>query len=368
MATKRQQDEENDTDTGTTAKEHTEKRSFDEIIEHFKEEGRRREVVTTQWLYKYDHEKNGTERIQIGKFQNEDIKDQHEIGLIFGAGRYGVLLYNAKGKADSEERKAYLFRLGDIYNTYKAEADAEKRKKELEKFNGQPAGAAAIQPAGGGTAESFLMVKEILSMILPVLQQANRAAAIPAAGPRQESPAEMINSYSMMQKLLKTNLFDTAETLREYSRRYAGPAQEADFDEADAEPEEKEKNLMEKIIEMIEPFFGLIASKSPAASIAAQGLRAAPQFVEILNDPQLCRMIIQHFDRTKGRAASDIALNNIGINRAELFQIPQQQQQRPGGAAPRQSQPTPPPAILRPANGKRNATKPQQAAATTAKT
>jgi hypothetical protein len=335
--------------------------TVDQIIEHFIDEATRRETIPIQWVYKYDNDKSGDDRQGVGKFKGEELKDQHEIGLLFGGGRYGIQLYNAKGKGNSIERKFLTFRLGPVYDKYKAEADAKAHQTALERIGGPGTLPASIPAPGQSSSESFLMVKEILAMLLPIIGQANRAAQITAPAPRQESPAEMINSYAMMQKLLKTNLFDTAETLKQFSRRYTGEASAADFDETDPEPEEKEKTVVEKIIEMIEPFFSLIASKSPAASIAAQGLRAAPQFVEILNDPSLCRMIVQHFDRTKGRAAADLALHNIGINRAALFQqIPQQAGQ--GGAAPRQSQPTPPPTIQRPANGKKSAIKPREAA------
>ena len=337
--------------------------TVDQIIEHFVIEAGRRETIPTQWIYKYDNEKNGDDRQGVGKFRGEELKDQHEIGLLFGAGRYGIQLYNAKGKGSKEERKYLTFRLGPIYDKYKAEADAKNHRAEVERISGTTPATIPGSPATG-PAESFLMVKEILAMILPIIKTANSNAA--AAAPHQETPAEMFNSYSMMQKMLKANLFDTAETLKQYSRRYAITADADISDDDETQPEEKEKSVVEKIIQMIEPFFSLIANKSPAASIAAQGLRAAPQFVEILNDPSLCRMIVQYFDRTKGRTAADIALQNIGIDRKRLFQTAPRirttdttENNRTGlnqfrGAGNGD-------------NGKRTALKPQETAATTAK-
>ena len=337
--------------------------TVDQIIEHFIDEGTRRECTPVQWIYKYDNEKSGDDRQGVGKFSGDEMKDQHAIGLLFGAGRYGIQLYVAKGKSNGQQRKYITFRLGPVYDKYKAEADAERQKKELERMTGQPGALPAIPDAGNtAAAQSFLMVKEILSLVLPIVAAGNKAAA-PAPIPRQESPAEMFNSYTMMQKLLKNNLFDTAETMKQFARRYNPAAIEAE--EIDTEPQEPEpeKSTMQKIIDLIEPFFSLIANKSPAASLAAQGLRSAPQFVEILNDPALCRMIVQYFDKTKGRAASDMALQNIGINRAALFQQQAQQLTAPR-AATGQSRPTPAPAAPRPINGKKTALKQKAETAT----
>jgi hypothetical protein len=129
----------------------------------------------------------------------------------------------------------------------------------------------------------------------------------------------MLNSYVMMSKLLKNNLFDTAETYKEFNRRFTQTADYSDETDTDNEPEEREPHIVEKIIQLIEPFFALIAQKSPAATIAATGLKQIPQFLDILKDPVLCRNIVNHFDKTKGRQQSDIALRNIGIDRQKLF-------------------------------------------------
>ena len=321
MSSKARQDEDKDPFEEMPAPRRS---ATDELIDHYKEEAQRRDTIPYCYLYKYDDPKTGQEMQQVGQYAGEEIPDPHKIGLKFGSGRYGIKLYTAKGKAECKKTDWSTFKIHPIYDDYKAQADAATHAQELKRITGGTVSLpASIQPAQT-TGEAFLMVKEIISMILPLLQSATR----PTGSPRQETPAEMINSYSMMQKLLKTNLFDTAETLKQFSQRYQGPSQDAEIDD---EPEAKEKNVVEKIIQMIEPFFALIANKSPAASLAAQGLRAAPQFIEILNDPALCRLIIQHFDRTKGKDAADMALRNIGIDRQKLFTIPTVA----GGSTPR---------------------------------
>jgi len=298
----------------------------DKIIDEYKAEAHRRDTTPKCTVYKYTDEKSGQDRVFAGYFTGDELPNRHTIGLLYGSGRYFIQLEQPKGSAEEGEETTLLFRIHAIYDQLKAKADAEKYRKESAEMQASGNGGQMVQVQA---AQSFGMVKDILSLILPVLKAQNQAAAAPA--PRQETPADMLNAYTMMQKLLKNNLFDTAATYREFNRRFTSQDEIEDQDTQSIE-EQKQKeggSLLEKIISLIEPFFAMIADKSPAGRIAAQGLRSAPQFLDVLNDPQLCRMIIQHFDKTKGRAKSDIALQNIGIDRNQLFKTPPPTQRKP---------------------------------------
>lgn len=304
----------NDEDTGEDFTiESKPRREVDSIIDEYKDEAGRRDATPKATIYKYDHEKTGNDKTFAGYFTGEEIPNRHNIGVKYGSGRYSLHIDLPKGTAQKAESIHLVFRIHSNYDELKRRADAERIRDELTGANTDRAGL-PISAEAGGQIQAMQMMKQMFDMIIPLI---NRQQA--AAQPARENPAELFNSYQMMQKLLKTNLFDTAETLKEYSRRFqiAGPDFQGIDDEN--ETEEREPSLMEKIIEMIEPFFGMIAQKTPAAQMAAAGLRAAPQFAEILRDPSLCKMIVNHFDKTRGRQQSDIALKNIGINRAQLF-------------------------------------------------
>jgi hypothetical protein len=294
------------------------RRQVDDIIDDYKAEALQRDTTPKATIYKYDNEKSGQDRTFTGYFTGDEIPNRHAIGLLYGSGRYAIHLDQPKGTAKQREQTDIIFRIHSIYDQHKATADAEKERKRIDaqKVDGINYNAGAMQAQSN--AQPFQMMKEIFSMLLPVIKAATPPAAIAAPAVRPETPTDMFNSYQMMQKLLKTQLFDTAATFREFSRRYA-TAENIETVEGDEEPQQREPNIVEKIIEMIEPFFGLIAQKSEAAKITAMGLKAAPQFLEILNDPALCRLIVTHFDRTRGREKSDLALKNIGIDRARLF-------------------------------------------------
>jgi len=288
----------------------------DKIIEEYKKEALRRDTTPKATLYKYINP-TGADRIFAGYFTGDEIPNRHQIGLTYGSGKYFLELDQPKGKAEEEEGTSLIFSIHEIYDQLKAKADAEAQRKAYGTA-GDPGAAAGMVMQQQQPNQSFQMVKEILGLIIPVIKAANQPGTAAAAN-RGESAQEMFSSYAMMQKMLKANLFDTAQTYREFNKRFT-EYEEQDTNGIDTgTPEEKQGGLLEKIISLIEPFFGLISQKTPAAQFAATTLKAAPQFLEVLNDPTLCRHIVNHFDRTKGRAAADIALKNIGINRARLF-------------------------------------------------
>lgn len=300
---------------------------LDMIIEDYITESEQRETTPKMKVYKYDNDRQGNDNEFIGYFTGNDIPDKHHIGLMFGGGRYKAFLFQPKGKAEKDETQGIVFRIGHIYDEKKRQHDEQKRKEDAVKM-GFPEGAVMARTSNQA-AESFGMVKELLSVITPLIKAQAAAAPATAATPAPDLMAQ----YAMMQQILRKNLFDTAETYRNFSRRFNFDQEQQGFEQDEPEQEEKEPGFMayvEKIIKMIEPFFGLLAQKGAAAQVTAQTVRAAPQFAELLSDPQLCRMIIQYFDQKKGKEASDLALKNLGINRSALFAATTA---KPGGPA-----------------------------------
>lgn len=293
---------------------------LDNLIEDYKTEAAQRETTPKMVLYKFENDKTGKEREFIGYFVGEDIPEKHMIGCMFGGGRYQIYLKQPRGTAQENKQLSIQLKISHVYDAHKAKYDEEKRRQEVQRLNGisSPGPAQAITPAGGASiGESFVMLKELLTLIMPAIKAQSAAAATAQPAP------DMLSQYAMMQKVLQKNLFDTAETYRAFNRRFQIDEQEpTGIEEEPVEPEKKEPSLMDqvgKFIKMVEPFFGLIAQKGSVAQITAQTVRAAPQFLEIISDPQLCRVIVNYFDRTKGKDASDQALKNLGINREKLF-------------------------------------------------
>lgn len=312
---KRDVDENQDQDsTQDTAEENTIDLSddTDEIINEWKEDARARNAIPHASLFKYDNP-TGPAVSYAGRFAGDEIPNRDTIGKIYGSGRYFMNMQIEKN--GKKKCSTYHFKIHPVYDEIKRKIDEERRAQTAAAI---PAMSGAAAPT---TQETFSIVKDILSLLLPVIKAQQPQAQ------RQETTAEALNSYALMQKLLKTNLFDTAATYRQLAQRFSMPDQSAgsiDDDDDQLQEQPKEKGTMEKIIDFIEPFFSIIAQKGIAGKIAAASIKAAPAFNEVLKDPSLCKMIIAYFDRTKGRQLADQALHNIGIDRAAFFADPQQ--------------------------------------------
>jgi hypothetical protein len=311
----------------------------DDIIADLKEQAKLLDVTANATLYKYDHPTSGTSRIHAGYFTGDEIINVHQIGTRYGSGRYGYIVKRPAHGKTPEEQKFFTIRIHPIYDELKKKADAEAAAQQ---------NSGALVPAGRpvypSPQENFTIVKDILSLLLPVIKASQQQQTIQPAA----AAPDPFQSYAMMQKVLKSNLYDTAATYRDMARRFSQlpPAGEEDgefTEEGEEENDGKEKGLMEKIIDMVEPFFNLIAQKGAAGKLAAAGLKAAPAFADVLKDKNLCRMIINYFDKTRGKPLADIALKNIGIERGQFFS------QIPAAAAPAARAATQP---ARPAAGK----------------
>lgn len=288
----------------------------DQIIANYKQQSRILNLTPNAALYKYDNP-TGSQVTFSGYFSGEEIPEPHQVGLMFGSGRYYIILRRPKGDREEADAETHSFKLHARYDQLKREHEAEKARSN-----------AALIPAGqqpASSQETFSIVKDILSLLLPVIKAAQQQQPqIIAQPPHDGGAKEAFNAYALMQEVLKNNLYDTAKTYKDIARKFSKlPEIESDIDtDEEDEPAPKEKGVMEKIIDMIEPFFNLIAQKGIAGKIAAATMKAAPAFNEVLKDKNLCKMIVDYFDKTRGRESADLALRNLGIDRRHFFSFP----------------------------------------------
>lgn len=291
---------EDDENTGNPPEDNTE---LDDVISEWQEDGRINDRVPVATLHRF-HEKTGSACSQIMEWRGDEIPTRHEMGVLFGAGRYWV-----KIRAADKSRKPFskTFSLADNYNVLKRAAEDLKRQENAEKYG-------YLTPTAPATAtatatETFQIVKEILSLIIPVL-----TAAAPTPAPAPAAPAlDALGALPIIQKMLKQNLYDTLNTYNDIKRRYT---QEEDAEDPnDITPPPEEPKIMDKIIALIEPFFNQLAGNGIAGKTIGATIKNAPQLAEVLQDPELCKAIIKHFEDKKGIEPTKKALENIGLDR-----------------------------------------------------
>ena len=271
-------------------------------------------------VYKFRHE-TGTEKEQCETYRGE-IPSRHEIGLEYGGGRFLVIMGN--GAYDKKLRKttSFQFRLHNSYDAKSREYYAVKMKNSG--LGSAPAGSQISADPRQTFAESLALVQSIqnnmLSMFRPLIERALLPA--PAApAPAAVNPLhETMQSAAIFKQLIKSNMEDTVSIMNDLTRKTLELNQReiADYSDDDDELPPEKKSMFDKILELAEPLLPLLIKNTVAAKATAAGIRAIPAFREVVKDTELVRRVISYVDAKESPEKADIALRNLGINRAKF--------------------------------------------------
>lgn len=273
-------------------------------------------------LYKFIDPFKGEDKRQVNYFKGE-IPSRHEIGLLYGGGRYFLVLTRPAGSKQPRKSTSYRFSLHDSYNALKA----AKEQKDLETAR-QNVPAVSIGPYQGYTPpdntaifrETFSLMQGMMSTILQTLSPLlSRVQEPPKLSPPSGNMAqEQIGVYGALKDLLKTQTRGDIEFFNEMKRGFmttdTATAKENDLD--DVQPEEKQ-SILERLLTLAEPFIPLLAQNTMQAKAAAIGIRAMPQVQaavkSITADPVLLQKVVSYVEAKEGREGAIIALRNMGI-------------------------------------------------------
>jgi hypothetical protein len=269
-------------------------------------------------LYKLIGE-TGETREQVDYFRGV-IPSRHEIGLNYGPGRYIMIIRNTTGMKGAKTT-TIRFRLHESYKeknfAFKRE-QVEKERFALGQPNALPPAVPAPQSGKESLLEAFTLVRSMqadtMAMFKPILERL-LTPATPAIPMKSVTPFE---EYALTRQILKDNLKENVSmfsTMQKALIDSRSPSTQDD-DDTDDLPAEKQ-SLFEKIIALAEPFINILAQNNTAAKMAAAGIKAAPQFKEVIRDASLARRIISYVEEKEGPERASIALNNLGISRAD---------------------------------------------------
>jgi len=249
------------------------------------------------YLYKFDNPVTGRLKSLIDQYENE-IPDQHTIGLTHGGGRYYMLIAVHEGGKRTLTNTRWV--------------RIHKRYDELRIKNQVAALPAPVPvPANNmdGMEYAFKMFQAVIGTLTPLLSR-----QLPAVDPMQQA----FTAYNLTKNVLKDSLMDTQNLYKEMAKKQigiddGGGADAPFFDEG----REPEKSLLEKLIPLAEAFLPLLLKNDLQAKAASATIRALPQFKEVVNSPQL-QKIIEYVDKKEGVKNADIILRNLGIKRPGL--------------------------------------------------
>ena len=275
-------------------------------------------------LYLYKFEGNTELKVFCGKWTNE-IPEEHTVGLTFGSGKYVVIatipeLYKKNKKAGI---KTIRFKIHSHYDTLRAQnptgnfsgvgfnpAFVGMGSRGVVSENKSP------QNVGNGnsiTENAFAMLEKMMTLFMPLIAQ------------KQASSPDPFGMFKMVGDVMKQSTRDNALFLRELTEKRLLP-DNGDINNMPSYPEkepepapEKEENIIEKLLPMVEKFLPLLMSQSPRAQLASQGViamaKAAPQFQKVVKDRTELNKLIAFLDSKYTSKKVDVMLKKLGVTR-----------------------------------------------------
>ena len=275
-------------------------------------------------LYKLLGESGDHNREQCDYYRGV-FPTRHEIGLEYGPGRYMLLVRNTSGNKGAKQ-STVRFRLHESYAEKSAKFKRERVEKErlaLGPSNGLPTTLTPPQTGKESLIEAFTLVRSMqadtLAMFKPILE---RILTPPAAAPALPAPKSPFEDYALSRQIMKDSLKENMSMITMMQKAVldarTGGSPDLDDDEDKDAPAEKE-SMFERIIALAEPFINILAQNNVAAKMAAAGIKAAPQFREVIKDAGLARRIINYVETKEGPERAGIALKNLGLAREDYI-------------------------------------------------
>ena len=271
-------------------------------------------------LYRFHDLLRGDEKSQVNYYKG-NIPTRHEIGEMYGGGRYMLVLTRPPGVKQPRKSTSYRFTLHSSYDRLRA----ERAEKEAAAMTGNRP-AVIIQDNGPrqSSTETFKetfalmqgMMSNIFTMLSPLLNRAMEPRQI--AGPSGNTAQDQIGVYAALKDILKTQTKADIDFFTEMKKGFMN-MNPTETDTADPEeiPAEEKKSLLERILAIAEPFIPMLAQNTAQAKIAAAGIRAMPQVKaavkQITASPDLLQKIVSYVEKKEGREGAIIALRNMGI-------------------------------------------------------
>jgi hypothetical protein len=269
-------------------------------------------------LYRFINKATSGKMEQMNRFDG-DIPSRHEIGLMYGAGNYYLILIRPAGQKQGRKNTSYSFQLGETYNDLKRLED----QKKVPVYNGLPVYQQTPQARsdGQGTAlkDAFGMVQtmmvQMMALISPIINGAlanKPQAQLPAPG------APDLGVYRTINDLLKSQTKENISFYNEMAKGIINMGPDASTTVEEEPKDEKQPDMLDKLLKVIEPFIPLLSQNNLAAKTAAAGFRAIPAVKQVVQDvtnkPDIAQGIVAYVVEKEGPEGARNVLKNMGIN------------------------------------------------------
>jgi hypothetical protein len=277
--------------------------------------------LPTYYLYKFDNYYSGKKNSLVDRFEDQSPPDEHDIGMKHGSGRYMLFctVPNCRQFPNGTTR-AYRFRVNPIYDDRRNIASKENNQHNQQFFQG-PYPFHAPQPAGAGNnlADTIGLMKEVVSMITPLLSQKKDESS---------SMREIVTeSYSVVGEIMRTSMMEQMKIMQQMTK------QQLKLPDLTKETEPEPPGIIEKFLPVISEWLPKLMGSGPSAAMAGSLVKSIPQFRDIIDDSQQLNSIVQWMCEAHGIESTAQILTNLGIPfempQSAGNQLPPEQQQLP---------------------------------------
>lgn len=252
-------------------------------------------------LYKYNEtDGGGKRRVQVFKYYNE-IPDSHQVGTMFGGGRY--LLWVSGVKKGQRFSRSFNLKLGKNYDDL---MNAAKKAQNTAAITGGGAVGAVLGPVNGSPVD----VMQVMNFALTLVEKISGSFPKPAQSP-QLPEAVLSNLYNHMQRLMFTQARDTQRMLQELRSN-----EEPTVEYEPVSPGAGDNDFALKIIELIKSVLPTILNPI-MGGVAVSAAKKTPEFRRIKDDPNLQREVIEGLRRDIGSENTDKIAKTFGLDKAD---------------------------------------------------
>lgn len=256
-------------------------------------------LTVRTYIYKYDNPSSGDLKVLCDRI-DEEIPDPHSVGLMYGAGRYMMIVSIPNGANQEKKMRGLRFRLHARYD--------ELRKGAAAAPVAVPAAvpAVSVSPAAA-MSEGLGMVAKVIELLTPIL--AAKQAAAPAA-PDMSKILE--GQYDMMSGILRKSLADSQELIGEVHKARL---------EGSSDPEAEEPDFITKAMPLIQQFLPLILKGGGAAEATAAAVRGIPEVAKIVADRHELGRVVAWLDKSQGVEKTDRILGALKVRRPGVARV-----------------------------------------------
>jgi len=240
----------------------------------------------TATLYKYDNQIKGKQFVCDVK-HNEMIS-MHDVGVSFGSGEYRYLV--SFPPETHLPPKAFRFNIHKVYDKYGGSATAETQRPQVSSFN-----------------ESLAMLKAFAEIIKGMM---------PPPPPPPKDPFEiMTGAYQATQHILKRNLEETSQIMKEAAEARAQINNNNDDDDDEKGGSQEKIGMLQLFMPMIEKYIPLLLGKGSAAEATAETIKALPQFQDLIKNKSDLQAVVKAVESKIGKKETAEILEKLSINR-----------------------------------------------------